>query len=304
MADFFDNVKAIVLNTKETKSQKLQKLINDLKCTPKEAQNYYTIIQCVQGNEQDEESIRIARKRFTMGIEIECFGVNKSVLGAALSEQGIKSVATGYNHTDSKDTYKLGADGSINGNETCEVVSPVLRSLATLKVVCKVLNANGAKVNKSCGLHVHFGAEKFTLKEWVRIIINYANIEPVIDSFMALSRRGDNNCYCQSIRTGADRLKVTMVNSFSDIRSAFSYDRYHKVNVESFMRHKTIEFRQHQGTTDFTKIQNWVNFLGALVNYSLMNEAPIHATSIEELPFLNDKQKSYYKQRQQELCAF
>ena len=45
------------------------------------------------------------------------------------------------------------------------------------------------------------------------------------------------------------------------IRSARTVDelkgrignRYHKVNLEAYSRHKTVEFRQHSGTTNFTK---------------------------------------------------
>ena len=68
----------------------------------------------------------------------------------------------GYNHTDQKEAYKLGSDGSIQGNLSCEVVSPILTNFTSLKNVCGVLNRNGAEVNQSCGLHVHFGVANFS----------------------------------------------------------------------------------------------------------------------------------------------
>ena len=166
---------------------------------------------------------------------------------------------------------------------------------------CETINAAGAQVNKSCGLHVHFGAKDFTIAQWVRIIRNYAAIESVIDSFMPVSRRANNNCYCKSIEMPAQRIAQNRISDMYDIRDAFCNNRYYKLNVMSFSNHKTIEFRQHSGTTDFTKIENWINFLRAFLEYSLNNESIISASSIDELPFLTAAQKSYYNNRKSEL---
>jgi len=297
MADFFTEVKTIVLSNL-TKTEKIHKLVNDLKCTRNEAERFYAIVQCVQGKPEREATTTGApRRRFTVGVEIECFGLNKQEVKAALEARRIQSIVTGYDHNDQKKAYKLGHDGSIDGCGPCEVVSPVLRSLNSLKAVCEVLNECGAQVNRSCGLHVHFGAANFTLNQWQRIIINYANIEPVIDSFLAPSRRGNNNCFSRSIITAAESLAGLTVNSFDQIRGALNYDRYHKVNAEAYARHKTIEFRQHHGTTSFEKIDKWVGFLGALINYSIDHTEPIQATTIDDLPFLSAAQKRYFNKR-------
>lgn len=45
--------------------------------------------------------------------------------------------------------------------------------------------------------------------------------------------------------------------------------RYYKVNFMSFAQHGTIEFRQHEGTTDPRVIVAWVEFVLALVRASL-----------------------------------
>ena len=41
--------------------------------------------------------------------------------------------------------------------------------------------------------------------------------------------------------------------------------RYCKVNLKSFRRHGTIEFRHHSGSTDFEKISNWIILTQAIV---------------------------------------
>ena len=74
------------------------------------------------------------------------------------------------------------------------------------------------------------------------------------------------------------------------------YDRYYKVNAVAYDRHKTIEFRQHSGTIEYEKISNWVMFLARLVEYSYKNEIA-SCESIEEIPFLKEREKEYFINR-------
>lgn len=294
MATFFDEVKAIVLD-RGTKASKIDRLCKDLKCTLYEANTYYNQVRSV---ESFRGTLTVSKprgqRRFTMGVEIECFGIDRRLLKAAIERRGLKAHITGYNHEDSADSYKLGSDGSICGDGSCEIVSPVLKNLNSLKTVCGVINEAGAQVNRSCGLHVHLGAEKFTPEQWRRIVLNYAAIEHIIDSFMAPSRR--NNRYCQGLRLVSTRLSES-VSSIRAIQDAFLGERYYKVNVMAYNSHKTIEFRQHQGTTEYAKISNWIGFLTSFVSYSLTHEEIMSATTIDELPFLSKTLKDYYKDR-------
>jgi hypothetical protein len=72
--------------------------------------------------------------------------------------------------------------------------------------------------------------------------------------------------------------------------------RYYKINGHAYFRHQTIEFRQHSGTTDYTKISMWIAFLAALTKYSEKNEIT-SCNSIDEIPFLNAEQKAYFNNR-------
>ena len=305
MSQYFDTLKAIALSNmpQSAKVKEMQK-IGKMSASAARAQ-IETIIFMNRGTRTAATSaVATAIEqvlRFTIGVEIECFNINKEAVINTLKAKRVKAIATGYNHTDYEDTYKLGSDCSIQGYDSCEVVSPILHNLNSLKKVCDVINAAGAQVNKSCGLHVHFGAKDFTIAQWSRIIRNYAALEEIIDSFMPASRRGNENRYCKSIKNAARRLENSPANSMYDIRDAFNDDRYHKVNVMSYSSHKTIEFRQHSGTTDFKKIENWINFLRNLIEYSINNESIISASSIDEIPFLTSAQKAYYNNRKSEL---
>ena len=79
-------------------------------------------------------------------------------------------------------------------------------------------------------------------------------------------------------------------------------DRSHKVNLEAYSRHKTVEFRQHSGTTNFTKMRNWVLFLHKLVTFATRGQVPA-ATALQDIPFLDSEQKLYYKLRTKKLSA-
>lgn len=248
------------------------------------------------------KSVRVAKmpkfEELTFGVEIEAYNVHVNDLKVELASRGVEIHNEGYNH-DTRPHFKIVLDASIQGERPAEIVSPILygkSGLESLKKVCEVLELTNAKVNKSCGLHIHLDAKNFTINQWRNLIINYARLEHVIDSFMAPSRRGNNNCFCRSLVL-MPRLETTILhcNSIQEITSYFS-TRYMKINVEAFSRHKTVEFRQHQGTTDFRKISMWLSFLQKLVAYSKENSVE-NCASIDDVPFLNKKEKIYFKTR-------
>lgn len=295
-----ETILAIVLE-KGSKISKINRIVKETGLTRKNAEKAFEGLSFVYNlsavNKTDKS------KSFTIGVEIECYNINKHEVAEALAALGIKSISTGYNHNDSKDTYKLGADGSINGVNSCEIVTPILKNLSSLRKVCDVINRLNAKVNKSCGLHVHFGIAHLNVEVVKRIVLNYANAEAAIDTFMSKSRRANENHYCQSSIYLAERINVlgstaTTIDSLARLQGS----RYCKVNLLSYLSHKTIEFRQHQGTTDMKKIENWVSFLKELIIYSMDNKDVISRVSrIEDIPWMSESQKNYYKTRRNEL---
>ncbi|MCP4651501.1 MAG: amidoligase enzyme [PVC group bacterium] len=193
------------------------------------------------------------------GIEIECFNVNKSQLAAEMNSRGINTQVQNYNHQVST-SWKIVTDSSINGQNGAEVVSPILNGidgLEQIKKVCEALNAVGAKVNKSCGLHVHHEASDITPKQMKNLLTFYAKNEKTIDSFMPTSRRENNAYYCQSAWKALSAIESgSRLNDLS---------RYNKVNLKSFYRQGTIEFRHHSGTLDCRKINNWVKLTAQIL---------------------------------------
>jgi hypothetical protein len=235
------------------------------------------------------------RIQYTLGIEIECYHVDSQAFINGARAKGVNVVNEQYNH-DTRNHYKIVNDGSIIGENAIECVSPVLKGktgLKSLKVVCDSLNEAGAQVNKSTGLHVHVGLQNIGFEQYKNIFINYINLEGVIDTFMAKSRRNDDNTYCKSLVSK----NITACVDYSQIAYIFNNSRYFKLNPVSYVCHNTLEFRQHQGTTDYAKIEMWVSFICKLVTWSKTNRLSAKVSSISDIPFLSNKEKTYFINR-------
>ncbi len=205
----------------------------------------------------------------TFGVEIEFVGDAYSVK-EAVNQLGIECEVEGYNHA-TRNHWKIVTDASVRptGRQTgrgLEIVSPILRGiegLEQLKRVCQGLENAGAKVNRTCGLHVHHDAQDFTTEAFKNIIKIYQRFEPVIDTLVSNSRRENNNTYCASVnnRYFAYALEGATARDVIDRTCG----RYRKLNLQSFVTHGTVEFRQHQGTMEFEKIANWIKLTQAMV---------------------------------------
>lgn len=238
--------------------------------------------------------------KFTFGVEIECL-----VAGSLMRECAVRNEMPfqyeGYNHRDNNHYYKFVSDSSIRGENPIECVSPILTGKAGLKSLetcCKALNEANAQVNVSTGLHVHIGAATLSDEAYVNVFKNYQRLEKVIDTFMARSRRANNSQWCRTLQ-GID---FNCCTTKADVFDVMDGNRYFKVNACSYLRHKTIEFRQHQGSTDFEKISNWVNFCAKLMAWSKKNVLSSDINSIDEIPFLTKKEKSFFKSRAEVLA--
>lgn len=234
------------------------------------------------------------------GIEIEAYNCTRERLSRELREAGIEVSVEGYNHT-TRSHWKLVTDSSLSGNDTFELVSPILsgeEGLKELEKVCWVLEACNVKVNESCGLHVHIDAEGFSMETWRNLVLSYKRLEPVIDRFMPASRR--NNRYCHGLGH-VPETRIRSARTVDELKGLVG-DRYHKVNLEAYSRHKTVEFRQHSGTTCFTKMRHWVLFLHKLVTFATRRQVPA-STALADIPFLDSEQKLYYRLRTKKLSA-
>lgn len=117
-----------------------------------------------------------------------------------------------------------------------------------VKQICKALNACGAYVNKTCGLHVHFDFRNSKRLLVSKMGHRIAKCVPALYKMLPKSRR--DNSYC----------KVAINHHTRGERYAF-------VNLQSYSKHRTLEIRGHSGTTDPVKIINWIRLMKYCMDY-------------------------------------
>ena len=197
----------------------------------------------------------------TFGVEIEATGISRRAAVTALREAGITASMENYNHR-TQVYWKVTTDASVEPG--FEIVSPILsgeEGITQMRTVARALGRAGARVNRECGLHVHVGIGDLNANEVAKIVSRYARFESTLDSWMPPSRRGDENRFCLSVvRFGRSIEATGNFRRVSDV-VAHQYGRYVKVNLECYRRQQTIEFRQHSGTCNASKIENWIRFL-------------------------------------------
>jgi hypothetical protein len=213
--------------------------------------------------------------RYTFGVEFEIVLPSDTASHSAAAQRlalitGLPVITGSRTATTRQDApeWRVVSDASIRGGAGAELVSPVLRGedgFSQVKKIADALQVIGAIANASCGFHVHVGGVRGAdLGFFKRLVKLYARFEPVIDSFMPPSRRGNSNTYCRGL-SAANVAAVDNADSFDRLihaatgLPASTYSaRFFKLNLVAFRKHRTVEFRQHAGTVDSAKAIAWI----------------------------------------------
>jgi hypothetical protein len=186
------------------------------------------------------EAVRPLTAERHVGIEIECgIKCSKEQLGFKLKH------LAGY--------VMIKSDGSVSVSQReaveLNICAPISRYREILKGVTDVLNGDpevSARVNKTCGLHVHLDVREWR-NDFNALSDKYArliSVQGILYSMQPQSRQ--DNSYCKKSK------------SRSIVRGA---TRYQGINAQSIWKYTTIETRLHAGTTDYNKIANWIDLL-------------------------------------------
>jgi len=263
--------------------------------------------------------------KITFGVEIELSipQNSRSVLDQ-LRRKGINCAELSRISNQPDGVWKVTHDGSIQcpchdpNCQTRELVSPILRGgkgLMNLHQTLQSVNALDLSLNKSMGVHVHVGMSKFKFGAIRRICQQFVRFEYAFDEIVPPSRRGDENKYTRSNRNnprlswhegGGLVAAIGRCGGMEELRNLVSPDRYYKLNLHSFLKHRTLEFRQHSATTDYTKLSNWIRLLVGFCKKARMLPAPEDDGTCGTLPMLLDfvgdpLLKSYYLGRAEQL---
>lgn len=224
----------------------------------------------------------------SFGVELEFQGIRLSTAAAAIAPVlGYTPAITGYHQSGTPDftRWHVERDSSVTSARGIggEVVSPILQGstgITEMREVMRALAGSGARVTVKCGMHVHVNALDLTGEQIARLIAVYADRQPAMDELVSPSRR--NGGFCRRV---SESEKIHWGEQFkaNGQQTRPVADRYRVVNVTSFTRTGTIEFRQHQGTMNASKAAAWVEMLLSMVNAVLAAQDETLPTTAPEL---------------------
>lgn len=184
--------------------------------------------------------------------------------------------------------WKVMRDSSIDteGGEECEFVTPkcIYEDMRTIQECVRALRKAGAKINKSCGLHIHVDGANHTAETLRNLLFTFRAKEDLI--FRAVKTQQSRlGRYCKPIddalvdkikkvRTLNDNsLRETWYDTYTDCcRSQSAHyhcSRYHALNLHSLWYRGTVEFRLFEATLHAGEVRTYITLCLALSAYAI-----------------------------------
>lgn len=222
------------------------------------------------------------------GIEIETVGQTRATVAEAIrSVVGgrVEHVGTPFCYDpwhvidDQGGTWKVVADSSLSAVKRlqAEIVSPIL-NYADLKTVQKIVRAvrrAGAKVNESCGIHIHLDAEPFdgrTLCNLAKIVYKQESI--ILKALKVQQARIANYAapvegrFIRRIEdkrpASKEELNPLWYGFTNENPEHYDISRYHGLNLHNVWYRGTVEFRWFEGTLHAGKVKSYIQLALAI----------------------------------------
>lgn len=176
------------------------------------------------------------------------------------------------NHRDLRNllTWNCVNDGSVDGKEFVSVPMKGDNGLAQVDKLCEFARENNWRINSACGLHVHLDATDLTQEQLFTVARAYLLTYDLWSCFLPVSRK--NNYYCAKHFYAPSSLDL--YNGFEAwVREEVAGERYCWINFGAYLRHGTIELRNHTASLNARKINNWtrahIRFIDAVKEMDL-----------------------------------
>lgn len=191
--------------------------------------------------------------------------------------------------------WKLVSDSSIrcyHGNErtarreySVEFVSPICKyeDIPTVQELIRKLRSGGAKVNDSCGIHVHVDASAHTPQTLRNIVNIMASKEDLL--YKALQVQVSRERYCQRADTRfldelnhrrprtMEAVERLWYNGESGRYCHYDDSRYHALNLHSVFSKGTIEFRLFNSTLHAGEVKSYIQLCLAISHQALVQKS-------------------------------
>lgn len=250
-------------------------------------------------------------KEQAFGIELEFGGLTrkraawaiKKVINGASDPRWVGGTYDKFVVTDADGReWTIMSDASVNsqGGQACEFVTPKCNyeDIETVQECIRALRRAGAKVDRSCGLHIHIDGANHTAQSLKNLAFTFRAKQDLIFKAVAPERIANN--YCKPLtddlvdnikkikKLDGDKMKDAWYNTYADFRDTSAHyhaSRYHALNYHSLWYRGTVEFRLFNSTLHAGEVRAYLNLCLA------MSAAAINAkrASAEPLDNGNDK---------------
>lgn len=234
------------------------------------------------------------------GVEIEMTGITRKDAAEAMAEYfGSRAVHVGggYDAWEIRDgenrKWKVMFDSSITeivnnkvrhsgtaarGAFKTEMVTPPLeyKDIEKLQEIVRILRKRGAKVNQSCGLHIHIDGANHTAKS----LRNAINIMASKEDMLYRALNLDFTRYGRwakkvnpSIIEKVNKVKPSTLNEMADVwysqtsdsrSSHYNDSRYHGLNLHNIWYRGTLEFRLFNATLHAGEVKSYIQLCLAI----------------------------------------
>lgn len=233
------------------------------------------------------------------GIEIEMTGLTRAAAARIIAghfDTQATHVGGGYDAYTIRDNrnrqWKVVSDASIrcrNGNNrsasrdySVEFVSPICQyeDIETVQELVRKLRAGGAKVNDSCGIHVHVDASSHTPQTLRNIVNIMASKEDLL--YKTLKVQVNREYYCQKADTRfleelnhkrpktMQEVEQMWYNGYGGRYIHYDDSRYHALNLHSVFSKGTIEFRMFNSTLHAGEVKAYIQLCLAISHQALV----------------------------------
>lgn len=233
------------------------------------------------------------------GIEIEMTGLTRAAAARIIAghfDTQATHVGGGYDAYTVRDErnrqWKVVSDASIrcrNRNNrsasrdySVEFVSPICQygDIETIQELVRKLRAGGARVNDSCGIHVHVDASSHTPQTLRNIVNIMASKEDLL--YKTLQVQVNREEYCLKADTRfleelnhkrprtMEEVEELWYNGRGSRYHHYDISRYHALNLHSVFSKGTIEFRMFNSTLHAGEVKAYIQLCLAISHQALV----------------------------------
>ena len=256
--------------------------------------------------------MKINMKDQYFGLELEFTGITREkaskIVGQVVSGRYASQYVGGayyawiaYDSQGRKWTVERDASVTTQGGEQCEFVTPKCSydDIPVIQEIIRALRKGGAKVNQSCGIHIHVDGSNHDARSLKNLIYTFRAKEDLI--FKAVGTQQSRlGRWCRPIddtlvgnvkklgKVTNDNLRDTWYNTYApwENRGAhYNNSRYHALNLHSMWYRGTVEFRLFESTLHAGEVRAYINLCLA------MSAQAINAKRASAEPYENGNDK-------------